>query len=484
MDFSQFCGKRWTIIYGRYEGVEGNAVDELYKVMQQHVPYILTVRAAESGLDGISDHNLAFIGTVSSNSYIRSFKNSGLITPDGKKEGYTVKVCDNPLNPARQAIIITGTDENGVLYGVCDFEHYYVNRYWIKETYLSNTHERMFTDRLPEFDRTASPAIENRGIWTWGHVVYDYRRFFDNMSKWKMNMVILWNDRAPLNAKKVVAYAHSRGIKVIWAYSWCWGEDVNPNDEKELEYWKNRIISTYEREYADTGADGIYFQTFTEIKETEIGNSSVARLVSKWVNAMTGALLEKYPDLWIQFGIHATSIKENYTDVVIDPRVSIVWEDAGSFPYAYDADITGDIAETLDYTSKISELRGKEEDFGAIVKGCITLDWKTFEHQKGTFILGESKKDFIKNRSDEKSVKWRYIQTKWMRNLGCVTGMAKIISEKDIKRASITVLIEDGMWEEHMYAPGAFFAEAVWDPCEAPEQIIEKVSMTNDVYYI
>jgi hypothetical protein len=40
--------------------------------------------------------------------------------------------------------------------------------------------------------------------------------------------------------------------------------------------------------------------------------------------------LEKYPDLDIQFGLHATSILDNYTCLEeLDSRITITWEDAG-----------------------------------------------------------------------------------------------------------------------------------------------------------
>ena len=46
---------------------------------------------------------------------------------------------------------------------------------------------------------SAAPALENRGLWTWGYVIYDYRRYLDNMARLKLNMLVVWNDCAPRN---------------------------------------------------------------------------------------------------------------------------------------------------------------------------------------------------------------------------------------------------------------------------------------------
>ena len=79
-------------------------------------------------------------------------------------------------------------------------------------------HLREAFDALPEFSRTEAPVIENRGVWTWGYVIYDYRRFFDNMARLKMNRLAVWNDVPPINCRQFIPYAHSRGIKVILGF--------------------------------------------------------------------------------------------------------------------------------------------------------------------------------------------------------------------------------------------------------------------------
>ena len=483
MDMKSYEGKRWIIVYGKYEGVEKYAVDELYKLVQQYVPYILTISTHDAKPEDIRDYNIILIGTEESNRYIAQLKESNILTVNQNKQGYTIKVSESSFNPERQMIILAGKDGNGTLYSVRDFEHYYCDVYLHKQFRMSGICVP-FIEEMPEYEAAGAPAVENRGLWTWGHVIYDYKRYLDNMSRWKMNIVTIWNDYVPLNAKDIVEYAHSRGIKVIWGYSWCWGEDVNPKDEKELEKWTKRILDTYEFQYADTGGDGIYFQTFTETSDTIMHGLSIADLVVKWVNHIAGKLLEKYPELWIQFGLHGTSVMNEYMKLAdVDPRINITWEDAGSFPYSYDPKLTESFPKTLDFTSKICSLRGDDEDFGVVLKGMTTLDWTIFEHQKGRFILGEAKQFFIKERAKAKEKLWKYLQAYWIKNLKYVQDTVKAIVENNTGRVSIVALVEDGLWEERMWQPVAMYAELLWNPYEPSEEVIKKVALTSDSYF-
>ncbi len=205
-------------------------------------------------------------------------------------------------------IIITGSDTNGVLYGAVDFEGKYLSQAPYTNEH-SPYYKRLFYNNMPEYEKSSSPSIKNRAFWTWGHVIYDYQGFIDNMTRLKLNMIVIWNDFIPVNAKDIVAYAHSNGIKVIWGYSWAWGVDVDIDNENDLNKWTDIVLSEYENKYAPIGGDGIYFQSFTETEDEMLGGVLIAEAVTKWVNKICGRLLEKYPELEIQFGLHATSVK-------------------------------------------------------------------------------------------------------------------------------------------------------------------------------
>jgi len=485
MDYKTYEGIRWKLIYGKYDGVEKFAINELYKIVQQYVPYTLTISdSANINIEEAADYNLLFIGTSKSCSFINNFAKEDIIKLNERKEGYIIKVCNSIYNPERKMIILAGADENGTLYAVRDFEHHYVDQVRYKG-YHYNSIYKPFIDEMPDYEASSSPAIENRGLWTWGHVIYDYRRYLDNMSKWKMNTVIMWNDYAPLNAKDIVEYAHSRGIKVIWGFSWCWGEKVNPTDKDELEKWTKRVINTYEEQYKHLGGDGIYFQAFTETNDTAIEGESIARLVTNWVNHISERLLERHPELWLLFGIHATSIKDEYLELSkLDPRVAIMWEDAGSFPYAYDPRINDKFEETIEYTDRISELRREKEDFGAVLKGFTVLNWTRFEHQKGIFILGESSPHFVKKKKAEKEFYWKFCQPYWNQNIDKLQEFVKQIDNKDIKRKTVTALVEDGAWEAETWYPVALLAEVLWNPYADSSELITRISNSQDAVLI
>ena len=159
-----------------------------------------------------------------------------------------------------------------------------------------------------------------------------------NMARLKLNEIVIWNDYAPLNAAEVVACAHDLGIRVIWGYAWGWDTkiDVHLSDETLLARLADEAVERFEREYAALPGDGIYFQSFTETTEQELDGRSIADVVVPWVNGICARILEKRPNLELQFGLHATSVAQKLDRIAqIDPRVRIVWEDCGAFPYAY-----------------------------------------------------------------------------------------------------------------------------------------------------
>ena len=62
-------------------------------------------------------------------------------------------------------------------------------------------------------------------------------------------------------------------------------------------------------------------------------------MVVNLVNDVSDKLLKKYPALHLQFGLHATSVK-NHLDIIknTNKNIHIIWEDIGSFPFNYDPD--------------------------------------------------------------------------------------------------------------------------------------------------
>ena len=143
----------------------------------------------------------------------------GAVVPDAAlpPEGYRMRICtEGPL----QSVEITGATDVSVLYGVSDFVNLVVPKAeqahtWMKPYYFRNPFEEGFEN----MDCVHAPQVRRRGLWTWGYVIYDYRRYLANMARLKLNEIVIWNDYAPLNAAEVVACAHDLGIRVIWGYT-------------------------------------------------------------------------------------------------------------------------------------------------------------------------------------------------------------------------------------------------------------------------
>ena len=303
------------------------------------------------------------------------------------------------------------------------------------------------------------------GIWTWGHVIYDYKGFFNNMKKLGMNSVIIWNDIVPINATEVLNFAHSLGIKVILGFAWDWVDGCTDNvkciDSETTQRLCDEVVNTFKKEYADISPDGIYFQSFTELGTDKIGGICIAEAVTDFVNRTAAKIYEISPNIEILFGLHATSVK-NHLDCIkkTDPRIRIIWEDCGAFPFAYDPLKVDDFEETKKFVDAALSLRGKDEKSGFIIKGMTTLDWSKFEYHAEPYYIGEKYVEFIKNRLIEKQKAWEKFTDGWEKNSSfCREIINRIKSAKpDIY---IYGLIEDGMFEAEIPKPARLLSEFV-----------------------
>lgn len=167
MDKVNFGDNRWHVVYGGYEKIGKAALDILYGAVSHHTEYILTASdSAKTKPEELSGINPIFIGTAENNLFIDSFIREGLIFSSGKNEGYCIKVMKSKFNKDKQMIVIAGDDDNGTLYGAVDFENRYIPE---TGTFMQNNGKYFnepFQNRIPEFERTSSPQIANRAIWT------------------------------------------------------------------------------------------------------------------------------------------------------------------------------------------------------------------------------------------------------------------------------------------------------------------------------
>jgi hypothetical protein len=305
------------------------------------------------------------------------------------------------------------------------------------------------------------------------------------MMKLKLNRVVIWNDFAPVNADEVVKYAHSRNIKVVWGYTWLWDTGDHKVDIRNLEGRSEEILEKYEKQYAKVGGDGIYFQTFTEKKVDNIDGVLIAKAAADFVNKTAAMFLEKYPDIEIQFGLHATSVKTKLEYIKsVDPRIRIVWEDCGAFPFSDLPDSSDDtFEETLELVGKISNLRGTNDRFGVVTKSLVKLDWKSFEHLEGPQFIGVCSKYVAENRAQRKRNIWKYVQSGWLMQADKASEMINELCRLKNGDLYALALVEDGMFEKNIMFPIALYSEMLWDCNTDAETLMSEVALRKYVTF-
>lgn len=461
MELTKFYdGARYDIVYGEYKGPEKRAIELLYETLCEFVPYIPEMYEGKPSSPNIP----IFIGTKSSNPSVAEKLSSINLSED---EIY-YKVAD-------EYIIISGGSALSVFYAACSFCDDYLPKAR-RRTLGHPFFVKPFIDKMPEAEHRSSPAVKERGLWTWGHVIYDYKTYIKNLARLKMNKITIWNDCPPLNAREIVDYAHSFGVKVFWGYSWGWDEHLDIRSEELMRQWGKAAVDSYKNGYADTGCDGIYYQMFTEQKTDTQDGVNIAEYAVKWTNYIASEIYKLYPDLKIEFGLHATSVK-NHLDKIAktDDRIYIVWEDCGAFPYHYNAFDTADYDETLAFSEKIAALReGKR--FGAVLKGASWLDWSCFAHQKTPFILGMNGEREIAEKATLRRDIYRYQESAWLQNGEKAYSVIKLLAEKTKGDCTLSDLVEDGLFDRHIYLPNALFAEMCWDVASPYDEILRRVS--------
>ena len=476
----------WKVVYTDCTCPERRAVELIHRelgalVLRTKGVYELNVLPVEKFGTKL-DKNAVVLGLYSENELIRKYIKEDEIP----ENGYVVKVFDNPENTELKLVLITANDKASLFYGATDFvDDYFTMAKPINCNMLRQADEIFDRETLPDYFHASAPAIKKRAIFTWGHPINDYRHYITNMARMKLNQLIIWNDHVPVNAADVVEYAHSYGIEVIWGYAWGWEPgskpmDINVDYMNEL---SNAVVEQYEREYKDLPGDGIYFQSFTERHEDYLGEHLVAEAVTNFVNKTADKLLSKYPDLYIQFGLHAWSVETHLEFIAkVDKRVEIMWEDCGAFPYEYDPVVNSkeDFDKAVDFTDKIINLR-KEGATSVLFKGNMVLDWDRFVHQCGPFILGEASQAIIEHDREMLKPIWRHFQSQWHTQGIHAYNMAKHIAEST--NGNMTVGIAGQFAGGHWFCE-ALCAQILWE-CDKPyDGILSKVTKRRCVDFV
>ena len=422
--------KQIAVIYGQLNtDIQKKALEQISSViLEQTLQYPSCIKYNEN--EDYSNFRCIYIGTKNDNPYIAENSKNALSTA----EEYNINVSDD-------RVIIEGYDDAGVLYGCVDFYNKYIVKFENSNNAGAYFVDIFKEDKLPDFDYTSSPSVKNRGIWTWGHVIYNYKSFIDNMVRLKLNTIIIWNDFVPVNAREMIDYAHGSNVKVIWGFSWLWDTNCRLVNMDTLYSQIDGILDNFEKNYKPLNVDGIYFQSFTELKTDKIGDVLVADAVTNFVNATAAKFFEKFGEMELQFGIHATSVKEKLDYIKnVYPRIRLYWEDCGSFPFGYIPKDIEDYDNTKEFVRKTTHLR-ENEKFGAVTKGLVWLDWNEFKHLPGAFYIGKCTKPVIHNRVERKNKIWRYVQAYWLTNADKAYDMAKMMCEDMQGDLYVTALV-------------------------------------------
>ncbi len=420
----------WKIIYNKFEGLQKRAVELVneeagkYLIRSEGVHTLYVLPCEREGAE--IPQNAFIIGRYDESPLIRSLVDMQEIP----QNGYLYKVMEKPQDKNLRYVVFTAFDDINVYYAACSYfdEYAYENApihgglpfpEGIYES-IAPEYEVNQGKRMPAVSRGGKATTKYRSVFTWGHTINDYRKYVKNLSRLKVNQIILWNEFVPINVKEIIDYAHSFGIEVLNGFAWGWSEsrtDMESVDRNALKELKEKVIEVYEREYAHLGADGIYFQSFTELTASSINGMLVATAVTTFVNETVEELYKRYPDLQIQFGLHATSVKNNLEEIAkVDKRVAIIWEDGGAFPFAYVPEIKSEeeFENTIAFMKKLIHLRG-DAPMGLMLKGFLTIDWERFANQAGPFILGENHKSVSKFDEELTRGRWRSFSSAWLK---------------------------------------------------------------------
>lgn len=482
--------KDWTLIYAKYEGAQKRAVDLVYRELGTYLTRDVGVYSfhavACTAQAQSEDGNQVFFGTYNDHAVFKEH----FAAEEIPVNGYAVKVCDAPQHQGCKQVLLCGFSQREIFYAAAEF----VDDYFTKAAPLFDAHIRLRNEMLeyplPDYKAVRSPSFQTRSIFTWGHPISDYQQYFENMARLKLNQVILWNDHLPLNADEIVSCAHSYGIEVLWGFSWGWDFNCKDGRVRDLEGLKNEIVSEYNRTYAGVKGDGIYFQSFTELTEDAIDGIPVSEAVTQLVNMTAEEILRIRPSLHLQFGLHASSVKDRLFDIArVDGRVEILWEDCGSFPYkalpqnerVNPFDSLEESEAQYPFADKMIDLRGGAP-MGIVYKCMLTMDWsrKRVTHQPGRYVLGVAS-DATK-RHDEGLLRnlWRYFSAEWIENGEYVYRLTRHIREKSEGKAAMCMA---GMFSGGVWYPMALCAELFWDCREDFSAIRKRVLLRNWIRY-
>ncbi len=468
----------WKIIYsGKYEGITKRAINLLSKeagrlLIREEMVYSIYVLPCEK--EGCKVPKCAFfIGLYDESETIRKY-----ITPDELPEGgFAIKVVRNPDDEEGSFVFLTARSELELFYSVVSFLDDYINMH-APSGGANVMPDFFFNSPIEEGFYSEVPDHKIRSIFTWGHSINSYRDYIDNMARVKLNELIIWNDYIPINIDEIIEYAHSYGISVVLGYSWGWreiGNKATEITEETINNLKELIVRTYREQYAPVKCDGIYFQAFTERNEERVGGKLISEMVTEMVNDVAQQLWQITPDLRLIFGLHASSVRNRLAEISkVDPRIEILWEDCGEFPFSYSSLMKSEeeFEKTLEFVKEILNLRGGR-GVGFAFKSVMMLDWTKVVRQIGPYIMGENAPEIADHDRRLRAKSWRRYASNWMTGGHWAHRMMKFIRENEL---TDTTMCTAGTFDGGIYLPFALLAEMFRHNDETYAPVLNRVA--------
>ncbi|MDD3336876.1 MAG: hypothetical protein PHI98_15410 [Eubacteriales bacterium] len=472
--------RNWVIGYSNDIGPEKRAIElvstEVGKyLLRDEGIFAYHVLPCVPAADLPNDRNAIVLGTLSENPILRRY----IRQEEVPQNGYLVRVMDHPEKADLKLALICGASSANVFYGAVDFvDDYLASATPTFDSFLKLNNE-LFCHSMPDYQHASEPSFRTRSVFTWGHPINDYQSYIANLARLRLNQVIIWNDYLPINARDVVDCAHSYGMQVIWGFAWGWGQKCAEANIHDLAAMQDAIMKKYHDSYRDCSGDGIYFQSFTELPFDVIDGVTIADAVTELVNNTAAAILREKPDLHIQFGLHATSVKNHLVDIArVDDRIEIVWEDCGSFPYKVcGQQFTDDDSSKRTLTDDMIRLRNYGKT-GLVYKCQTTMDWSRgrVEHQTGPYVLGKMSSSLMEHDEHILAPLWRSFCVEWLEHGEEAIALTRQIFSDTHGNNNMCIA---GMLSGGIWFPTALCAQMFWDCSESFAAMRRRVLSRN-----
>ena len=477
----------WTVVYGRLEGCEMRAVelltselgDLLLREPGRYATHVQPCRCADES-ESVTG-NVFVVGTPASNTVLAKYLKPGDL-PEG---GYLVRYVPEET---RDVIIMAGSTPAATIWAVSDFcmdglsalrpdrgngIFFYRDIFANPTTFASGRRIYEHPNGRISYESRRRPQTKVRSLFTWAHPMDDFREFFRNMARLKLNRVYLWNDYPPLNAKEIVDWANSWGIEVFWGFPWGWdnGDALRRNAKSDMSAMRDAVLVDWRKNWRDLPGDGIYFQTFTETNPELIGDESIAARAVRFVNEVAGRMFDEKPSQRIVFGLHATSVRNEMATIAkTDPRLEILWEDPPQFPYSINFPPSM-MDEKKDFALVDEIIADTKHPVGIVWKSQLLQDWCYWRHQAGPYLLGVVSRRTYEADKVLHDQLWKNYTANWIEKAPVAYREAKRVHAvgPDVEMNSAV------QFNGPIRFPTAFMAELFFSTEEPMETILKRV---------